>query len=829
MRRRGLFLWLFLWHRDHSAGSTTGVDDLARAYRSCMGTGAADGPSALLRSGAGVVALQPGRPYALGRDPSCDIVLADERIAPRHAVLRHSGGGWVLEHAGGESGTFIDGRRVRRAVLADSCIIRFGDPDDGPAVDFEIGPDVGAAAESAAEPGAESAADPDTDPDGAGRRDYGHGHGRAVPEKVIVLSGDLVRIGRGEDNDIIIDDLTVSMRHAELRRQEGGYTIADLHSDTGTYVDGTPVVHAHVHDGDVIGIGHSVFVLAGSQLEEFDDTGDVWLDVEGLVVTADDDGHRLLDSVSFPVQERCLVGVIGPSGAGKSTLLQALTGQLAADAGRVLYDGRDLHREYAELRHRIGVVPQQDILHIQLRMRRALGLAARLRFSRDTTARERDERVDEVIAALGIADRGNMRIRTLSGGQRKRVSVALELLTKPSLLLLDEPTSGLDPGMDRSMMQMLRDLAHGGRTVIVVTHSVLNLELCDRLLVLVPGGRVAYYGPPEATLAFLGFESWPEAFDAFQEEPARDWPGRYRGSTMHRDYVATAADRPAATTSRAASRRLSLRRWIDQVRTLVVRYLAAIGSDRMFLATMTVLPVVLGAMARALAGASLTPERTVNTVLILCVGAVLTGTANSVRELIKERPIYRRERAVGLPRSAYLTSKVLVLGAISMLQAVVLTAVALVGVDVDPTGHGGVWAPIRVELMIAAAVLAFTAMMGGLVVSALVAREEMTMPLLVLIAIVQVIFCGALLPLGSVPGLTELSWFVPARWALGAMAGTLRLQQAVPGKFGGDPLFAADIGSWVMDVGILAALSVTAGGVVYWLLRRQEPAVMRRR
>src|SRR5699024_4723877 len=222
-----------------------------------------------------------------------------------------------------------------------------------------------------------------------------------------------------------------------------------------------------------------------------------------------------------------------------------------------------------------------DILHVHLPLRRALRFAARLRFSRDTTAEERDARVDEVIAALGIEGRGTQRILTLSGGQRKRVSVALELLTAPSLLLLDEPTSGLGPGMDRAMMVLLAGLAHEGRTVIVVTHSVLNLQACDRLLVLAPGGRVAYYGPPEQTLPFLGFASWPEAFDAFQNDPDRDWAAQYRGSALHRSYVVGGAGRASDRAAGAPDRRLTVRRWAAQVRTLIARYVAVIASDRM--------------------------------------------------------------------------------------------------------------------------------------------------------------------------------------------------------------------------------------------------------
>lgn len=190
-----------------------------------------------------------------------------------------------------------------------------------------------------------------------------------------------------------------------------------------------------------------------------------------------------------------------------------------------MYDGRDLYRDYAELRQRIGLVPQDDILHAQLTVQGALTYAAELRFPQDTAKAERRERVEEVIRELGLEQRAGQPVHSLSGGQRKRVSVALELLTKPSLLFLDEPTSGLDPGMDRSVMHMLRGLADDGRTVIVVTHSVLSLDVCDRLLVLAPGGKVAYYGPPGDALAFFGFEQWPEAFEAFERDEYRDWAG----------------------------------------------------------------------------------------------------------------------------------------------------------------------------------------------------------------------------------------------------------------------------------------------------------------
>src|ERR1019366_9331646 len=261
----------------------------------------------------------------------------------------------------------------------------------------------------------------------------------------------------------------------------------DLGSHNGTFVNGEPISTATVTEADILSIGRATFRLVGDELREYIDEGNVSLVAQDLTVRISG-GKVLLDHVSFPIGERNLVAVIGPSGAGKTTLLGALTGMRPATEGAVLYDERDLYTHYAELRHRIGLVPQQDILHSQLSARRALRYAAELRFPGDTSKEERNRRVDEVIDELGLKAHANTRAGSLSGGQQKRVNVALELLTKPSLLFLDEPTSGLDPGLDKSVMEMMSGLAKDGRTVIVVTHSVANLDVCDRLLVLVPGG-----------------------------------------------------------------------------------------------------------------------------------------------------------------------------------------------------------------------------------------------------------------------------------------------------------------------------------------------------
>ncbi|MFB6626130.1 FHA domain-containing protein [Streptomyces sp. NPDC056374] len=835
-------------------------------------------PDLVLEIDGDATRMIPGRVYRIGRDPTSDIVLADARASWHHAVLSAPADHWTLADESSTNGTFTDGLRVDGPrEVGPGTVVRFGHPEDGPRAVLSSGaapatpeampsaqPPVRPAAEPEAQPPVQPEAQPETRPPVQPEAEPAPAPYSAVPPDLVTprntppprpsavshpaatgtfrqptsvrpLPAHSIRIGRSPDNDVVVPDLVVSRHHAELRAHpDGTYWIHDLGSHNGTYLNGAPVADARVTPDDIVGVGHCAFCLIGGQLVEFTDTGEVSLDVQSLAVTVDHGRKTLLDEVSFPVGEKCLLGVVGPSGAGKSTLLGALTGQRPADRGTVLYDGRDLYRDYAELRQRIGLVPQDDILHLQLSVRRALGYAAELRFPEDTDPDERRARVDEVIRELGLAERAQQPIHSLSGGQRKRVSVALELLTKPSLLFLDEPTSGLDPGMDRSVMHMLRGLADDGRTVVVVTHSVLSLDVCDRLLVLAPGGRVAYYGPPADSLGFFGFDEWPEAFEAFENDRDRDWAGLYRSSRFQRRYVDDATARPnvpvpgAAPVEREPAPPPKAQSWGSQLRTLVRRYTAALSADRTFLAIMIALPFVMGAMARALSEGGFNQESTLNVLLILCVGGVLTGAANAVRELVKERTIYRRERAVGLSRSAYLASKVVVLGTITVVQAVVLTLVALIGVPLNVPGGKGVLMPPLVEITLAVALLSFTAMMLGLLVSALVRKEEVTMPLLVLLAIVQVVFCGALLTVRGTPVLEQLAWLVPSRWAFAAMGATVDIGTVSPSDKTADPLMDHTAAAWLFDMGMMVVLCLVIGLVVARLLRRHEPVVMRR-
>ncbi|WP_131762843.1 ATP-binding cassette domain-containing protein, partial [Actinomadura fibrosa] len=648
------------------------------------------------------------------------------------------------------------------------------------------------------------------------------------PSQVIRVAPKTLRIGRAADNDVVLSDLVVSRYHAELRTLgPGRHQIVDLGSHNGTYVNGTRVDSAELSEADLLGIGHATFRLVGEELQEFVDTGDVSVAVQGLTVRTPE-GKVILDGVGFPIPERSLVGVIGPSGAGKSTLLGAVTGMRPATEGTVRYDGRDLYTDYDELRHRIGLVPQEDILHTQLATRQALLFAAELRFPGDTHKREREQRVDEVLEELGLTAHARTRIDRLSGGQRKRVSVALELLTKPSLLFLDEPTSGLDPGLDKTVMEMLSELAHDGRTVIVVTHSVANLDSCDRLLVLVPGGRLAYYGPPAEGLEHFGKRTWAEVFQAFDREPDRDWATEFRTSARFERYVAQGLDGDAGTVDDATppAPPPAQQSKLAQLSTLCRRYLAVISSDRSYLVLLGVMPLILGGLiaaipaSKGLAGDPGTNADAPSKLMVMAFAACFAGTGNAVRELVKEMTIYRRERAAGLSAGVYLMSKLLVLGVITALQAVVIVVIGTIGVKLP--AEGTFTSPL-VELILAMALLGFASMAMGLLVSASVNSSEKTLPLLIVLSMAQLVLSGGLVRLTGLPGLEQLAWLAPSRWGLGAAAATVDLDTIAPHSGANDPLWKPEPSVWALDMGVLAVLALVFILVAWFRLYRQRP------
>lgn len=641
-----------------------------------------------------------------------------------------------------------------------------------------------------------------------------------------------IKIGRASDNDIVIPDVLASRHHATLipaAGPSGTAEIRDNRSINGTFVNGSRVESAVLSEGDTVTIGNVDLVFRDGTLVRRTETAAATatggLEVHGVTWTIENN-KTLLDNISMSARPGTLTAVIGPSGAGKSTFARLVAGYTHPTTGQVSFEGHDVHAEYASLRSRIGMVPQDDVVHGQLTVRQALMYAAELRLPPDTTKADREQVVNEVLEELEMTKHLDTRVDKLSGGQRKRASVALELLTGPSLLILDEPTSGLDPALDRQVMTMLRQLADAGRVVLVVTHSLTYLDVCDQVLLLAPGGKTAFYGPPSQIGPSMGTTNWADIFSAVAGDPEA---AAQRYLAQHGP---PPPQPPALTPSDLGNpTRTSLRR---QLSTIARRQIRLVISDRGYFAFLMLLPFIMGVLSLSVPGdvgfgvpktameGGEAPNEPGQILVMLNVGAIFMGTALTIRALISERAIFRREQAVGLSTSAYLLAKVVVFTAFAIVQAAIVTSIAILGKGwgAGAVDSGAVLGNRSIELFTDIAVTCVAAAMVGLALSALAKSAEQIMPLLVVAIMSQLVFSGGMIPVTDRLVLDQMSWFTPARWGFAASASTVDLIRLVPG-----PLTPQDrhwehtSGAWLFDMGMLVVISLAYLGFVRWRIR----------
>ena len=793
-----------------------------------MPNGSKGAPQLLVHSSGSTRLLPDGDQvsYTVGRDDKADFALQDKRVSWEHALLRADGTVWVLEDLGSRNGTFAASGRVTRLEITGPSEVHFGKADDGPVMSFEP-----VAAANGGRPDAGESTRPgvDTNPTISKR-----------------LLAEVTKIGRRDDNDFVVADLAVSKQHAELRRSPSGrYQIVDLNSHNGTYVNGVRVHKAELTEDDLVSIGHSTFRLVGGVLRMHVDEGRASFAARDLVVTVTQRGRpkTILAGITFPLRERSMMAVIGPAGAGKSTLLNSLTGKSQATAGTVLYDNRDFYQNYDSLRDRIGLVPQDSVTHDALTAREALGYAAELRFSSDVGAQERQQRIEAVLGDLEMSRHGDTRIEKLSGGQNKRVNIGLELLTKPSMLFLDEPTSPLDPHLKRQLFQRMRAMAdkdaEDGQSVVVITHDVdpSLLGLCDWLLVLAPGGRMAYFGPPKEGLKYFGMPEWADVFQAFADEPDTDWAGRFAASPQYLKYVAMPMApqlrQPAAAPPAEeplGSRRRGL---LTQALIMARRQFRVMAADPVYLGIAAGFPLVLGLVFRLMMsgqglGGSLAQRNpgAAEPLLILTVAACLSGAASSVAEIVKERGIFQRERMAGVSSLAYLLSKVLALGLVSLAQTLLIVLAGLLGRPLPSTGSLLTHLPF-LELGIAVAATCFVSMLVGLLISSLATKIDQVLFALVGVTLFQIMFSGGVFPLKS--ALLMVSGVFPARWGLALLASTANLNVIEPPGSTADALWNHTAGQWLTDLAALIAIGLICAAVTWWRLSMTGPGRRRRR
>lgn len=593
----------------------------------------------------------------------------------------------------------------------------------------------------------------------------------AMARDVFPLQGrNSVTIGRMDDNDLPIHDATVSAHHAQLVRDKDGWSLNDLGSTNGTKADGAFVRGPQpICSGSTLSFGNAQVIFLDSCLL-------VSTERHGVDVVADDlvryrkngrETRVTTDHISLHIKRGDFVAIVGGSGCGKSTLLNELNGAEPADEGTVELDGTNLYDNYELLKNSIGYVPQADIVYDNLRLHDMLAYAAKLRMQPDTTAEERKARVEEVIGLLELDGVRDILIGRLSGGQKKRASIAVELLADPRLLFLDEPTSGLDPGIERKLMESLAKMAHEGRTIILVTHTTLNLHLCDQVVFLGAGGKLCYAGAPSGAMPFFGVSDFVDVYPIIESDPSL-WEKRFadaRGSSRE-------APSPTSPGTAASMTRRTTGFW-HQFLTLSARYARLILNDWSRLLLLVVQAPLLGALINLVAGSGVFEvcEDTKFYLFALSCAAFWLGIFDSIQEICKERSIFSRESDGGLRSGAYLASKVLVLGVLCLLQTVLLVAVLILamGTPRNPIFDG------TAELFISTYLTVLSAMSLGLLVSALFRSPDKALAMAPILILPQILFSGFACELNDVTD--KVSYAINCRWAYEALGTTADLNE----------------------------------------------------
>ena len=741
---------------------------------------------------------------SLGRDPGGDIVFESSAVVVSrcHAEIRRINGQFIVHDNKSFNGTLVNDQRISTPIpVYHNDLIQLG--RGGPVLRFVL--PSRAAPKGASLTGQRAVAAGQMVDVPVAEQDIGsktmvfnvEGLATKVPTKEAAKSQLLMSltfgdkqeliIGRDETSDIKLDGLQISNRHARLLQKNGEVIIEDLNSTNGIYINGDRIGRQTISPQDAVQIGSFVIRVDESQnIGVFDTRSKTRID--SVKITKDVKNRsgkgmiRLLDDISLSIQPNEFVGLIGPSGAGKSTLMDAMNGMRPASSGSVLINNLDLYQHLDSLKQSIGYVPQDDIIHRELTVYRTLYYVAKLRLSRDVSKAEINQIIEEVLDVTGLEERRDVPINQLSGGQRKRVSIAVELITKPSVIFLDEPTSGLDPATEEKIMKLFRQIAESGRTVILTTHAMENVKLFDKIVVLMRG-KLVFYGKPDETLTHFEADSFKDLYDKLEapieeeirkqgegntfeitEKVAETWKQKFKKTPQYKRNVYTPLKELGNLDSLGVKHknRLGVFGAVRQFLTLSRRYLEVLSRDKLTLFILFAQAPIIAFMTYLVMGKN-EPRDFVYFVLSLV--AIWFGTSVASREIIRERAIYKRERMVNLGLFPYIGSKLFILGIIVSIQCfmlfVPLKFFDITGLMPMPGLLGGI-PQLWVMLLTAGVGIAI-----GLLISALVKTPEMATSLVPLILIPQILFSGLVgVPQGisKVVGLT-----MPATWSFDTM------------------------------------------------------------
>ncbi|HSE39603.1 MAG TPA: ATP-binding cassette domain-containing protein [Acidobacteriota bacterium] len=531
-----------------------------------------------------------------------------------------------------------------------------------------------------------------------------------------------VLIGRNEACDVVLNHPQVSGMHARLEKNYGVVYLEDLRSSNGTYVNDRLIHRTPLTTGESVLIMPYMLLFTGEFLNIY--TLQQQSQLIGWQISVSAGEKKIIDRATLTCNSNELVGLIGPSGSGKTTLMKCLSGQVLPSTGKVQLNGLDVFTHFDIFKQNIGFVPQDDIIHRELTVEQTLYYAAKLRLPRDMSEKERRIRVKETLIELELEEQERLPVHRLSGGQRKRVNIAIELLTKPGILFLDEPTSGLDPALDEKLMLLFKKLSQDGRITILTTHLLEHAMIFSRI-VLMHSGRLIYFGSPQEAINFFQVNSLSALYSRIKNRAAEEWQEEFQKTETHRKDVDVARDRilPSKRKSSESIERPpeTASNQIHQGITLAKRYLEIILRDRkntgLLLAQAPLITFFI----------FIATDNLSSRLFMMALAALWFGCNNAAREICKELPLYRRERMVNLGIVPYLFSKFVVLSVLLAMQCVVLAVLT-------PENFLDAYWPLLL--------CGIAGVSLGLLVSSIVNSPDKAIALVPILLIPQVLFSG---------------------------------------------------------------------------------------
>ena len=581
-----------------------------------------------------------------------------------------------------------------------------------------------------------------------------------------------MQIGRATDCEVILPHISISKHHALITYEGNSFFITDQNSTNGVVVNGQRLLGKQkLHEKDVIIITNSRLIFTSKYISYCIYKTGITVDASDVVIERKQSSKKIItcNHVNLNIRPGELVSIIGGSGAGKSTILNALCGYLKPANGSVYINGADLYKNFDSLKKVIGYVPQSDIVYDNLSLYDMLSYTAKLRLPRDASVKDRERAIEKAIALVELTDKKNSLIRNLSGGQKKRASIAVELLSDPSLLFLDEPASGLDPGTERNLMISLRQMADNGKTVILVTHSTLQLKLCDKIIFMGRGGRLCFCGTYEEALSFFKVSDIVDVYNMITDN-SEAWEQRFRtvNETGHRT--------PSNNINPTSKKKENI---IGQLGVLCSRYFKLILNDRqrllLLLAQAPILAVLISLVSDKEAFRQY--EMTKSLLFALSCSAFWIGMLNALQEICKERVILRREYMTGLSLDAYILSKIAVLGVLCFVQSLCVTGAfsLLIGLPGDFDHMSGeiiigkysfesILLPPFLEMLVTTFLTALASASMGLLVSSLFTNPDRAMTVAPILLMPQILYSGLIFKLNDAT--KGISWFTICRWSM---------------------------------------------------------------